>query len=236
MKSFKGTYLIFFLSYLLVVLGAVFLEKQNLIYIKPIPLVILSFLYCKYISRVNILYPVSMLIVIMVNDTLVYIDFTQYFDMIAIVATVYYILNLFLLKKYIRCTDFNVRKFTTIPIVTSLLLIGYLMYTITMLVLPDLSDSLFYLSIMLISMTLFVSSCFFIYISDKYTGGFKLFIAASCCLFVNGILPINELYFYSRVFTILINSVEIMGFFFFMRFLIDNKRIPFNGITKEKYL
>ncbi|MDY8138273.1 hypothetical protein [Aquimarina sp. 2201CG5-10] len=72
-------------------------------------------------------------------------------------------------------------------------------------------------------MTIFIGICFFTYIADRYEGGFRLFVAACCCVFVNALLPINELFYYNKVFTVLINIAEMGGMYFFMLFLIEVK-------------
>ncbi len=174
------------------------------------------------------------MLVLLVNDTLIYIDFAKYFDLVAITVITFYLLCVFLLRKYIVLTDLQIKKIVTFPIVISLALISYLIFSISELVLPSLIDSVFSFFVILIVLLIFVAACFFIYIVDKYEGNFRLFISASCCLFVNALLLINYFYFHTRVFTILINIAEIAGLYFFLRFLIEAKPIDLE-YEKEKY-
>ncbi len=70
---------------------------------------------------------------------------------------------------------------------------------------------------------MFSAFSFIIYVTDRYEKSLYLFIAASCTLFVDALLAVNELYFYSRVFTVLINIAEISGIYFFASFFIETK-------------
>lgn len=227
-------YLIFYLCFGIVLLTAAFFPKETLIYIKPLSIISITGVYVKNSTKINPWYVISM-IVVMINDTFVYINFKSHFNTVAILITIYYSLCAFLLKKYVSVKDLKIINVFSFPIIISALLVVYLIFSITELVLPHLKNSLFYLVIILISLLFFTGLCFLIYIRDRYTQNFMLFASACCCLFVNALLPINELFFYNRVFTIFLNVGEIFGIFFFMKFLIDSK--PTETVDEvEKYL
>ncbi|GAA3517571.1 hypothetical protein GCM10022393_34600 [Aquimarina addita] len=156
---------------------------------------------------------------------MVYIDFVKYFNEIALVIIVYYLISTYLLYEYISIKDIKIKKVFSLPILISVVLIIYLIYSITTLILPNLKGSIVSFFLILIAQMLFVNVCFLIYMIDKYQGNYKLFITACGCFFVNAILVINYFYFYSRVFTVLVNFAEIMALYFFARFLIDIKQI-----------
>ncbi|AXT50122.1 hypothetical protein D1818_04480 [Aquimarina sp. BL5] len=233
MRGIKGTHILFYFSFLIVTLVAIFLEEKYLVYTKPLIPISLILIHIFNVKSISLYYVASML-VLLVNDTLIYIDFAKYFDLVAITVIIFYLLCVFLLRKYIVLTDLQVKKIVTFPIVISLALISYLIFSISELVLPSLIDSIFSFFVILIVLLIFVAACFFIYIVDKYEGNFRLFISASCCLFVNALLLINYFYFHTRVFTILINIAEIAGLYFFLRFLIEAKPIDLE-YEKEKY-
>ncbi|WP_405206986.1 hypothetical protein [Aquimarina sp. LLG6339-5] len=161
------------------------------------------------------------MIAIAVNDTLVYVDFDKYFDAVGVLIISFYLINIFLLRSYISMTDIKLKKLASFPIVISFVLISYLIFSVSQLVLPVLMDSIITFFTILFVILLFVGVCFFIYITDRYKGNFKLFISASCCLFVNALLLINHFYYYAREFTILANITEIAGLYFFLQFLIE---------------
>ncbi|WP_299251548.1 hypothetical protein [uncultured Aquimarina sp.] len=232
-RSIGGAYILFYFSFLIVILVAIFLDEEYLIFTKPLVPISLILVHISNVKSINLYYVASML-VILVNDTLIYLDFATYFDLVAIIIVTFYLLCIFLLKKYIALADLQIKKFITFPIVISLALISYLIFSISQLVLPSLMDSFFLFFMILIVLLLFVAACFFVYITDKYEGNFRLFISASCCLFVNALLLINYFYFHTRVFTILINIAEIAGLYFFLRFLMEAKPINLE-YEKDKY-
>ncbi|MFD2561773.1 hypothetical protein [Aquimarina rubra] len=181
----------------------------------------------------NIYYLMSMLVLIF-NDTLIYLDFAKYFDLVAVTIIFFYSLCVVLLKNYITIADIQIKKLVTFPILISLVLISYLIFSISQLVLPNLIDSVVSFFMILIVLLIFVATCFFIYIIDKFQGNFRLFISASCCLFVSALLLINFFYYHTRVFTTLINVAEIAGLYFFLRFLMEAKPID-TEFENEKY-
>ncbi len=209
---------------MLVIVVAVFFEEQYLLYTKPLIPISLIFIYIFNSKTKSVYYFVSMILLLM-NDTLVYHDFARYFDVIALILVLFYLFNFLLLKNYISFGDLKIRKLITFPIIISFILISYLTFSISQLVLPALVDSIISFFMILIALLLFVGICFFIYTIDKYYGNVRLFISASCCLFVSAFLLINYFYYYTRVFTILINIAEIVGLYFLLKFLIDAKPI-----------
>ncbi len=231
LKGIKGTYLLFYLSFLVVVLVAVFCEKLHLVYVKPLVPMSLGLIGLIYLKRSLKFYFILSMLVIMVNDTFVYCDFGKYFHQVAVAIITFYFFCMMLLKNYISLKDINLKKLFTFPIMISFILIGYLTFEISTLVLPKLQDYIVSFFLILIALLIFVSTCFFIYLIDEFHGNFRLFITASCCLFVTALLLINDFYYYNRIFTVLINIVEIIGLYFFTKFLLDVK--PIDSEYKE---
>ncbi|SEM12024.1 hypothetical protein SAMN04487910_4168 [Aquimarina amphilecti] len=224
MRFVKLSYALFYFSYIVVIIVALFFDRIHLIYVKPLVPISLIFIYVINSKSVNFFFIISM-IVIAVNDTLVYIDFDKYFDIVGLLIVSFYLINVFLLRNYISLKDIKFKEFVSFPIIISFVLISYLIFSVSQLVIPVLVDSIFTFFMILLVLLFFVGTCFFIYIIDKYKGNFKLFVSASCCLFVNALLLISHFYYYAREFTILANLAEIAGLYFFLKFLIDARLI-----------
>ncbi|WP_438711590.1 hypothetical protein ACSTS3_02990 [Aquimarina muelleri] len=201
-----------------------------MVYVKPIVPVSLIYLYFKFVKESSLLFPLSML-VIAITDVFIYLDFVKYYTVIAVLIFTFYGLCSFLLKDFISKKDVKLKVFASPPVIVSIILIGYLIFSIIDLVLPKIINSVGAMSLIVIGLLLFVTICFFIYVSDRYEKSIYLFIAACCTLFVDALLAINELYYYSREFTILINGVEILGIYFFTKFFIDRKPIDIKSIN-----
>ncbi|MEW7290448.1 hypothetical protein [Aquimarina sp. 2304DJ70-9] len=174
------------------------------------------------------------MIVISITDIFNYIDFIRYYDSIAILISSFYVLCIFLLRDYIVKDDIKLDRLVSLPVIVSMILIGYLIYSIIDMAVPKVGDSPGSVAIIVISALLFVAISFFIYISDRYEKSIYLFIAACCTLFVDALLAINELYYYTRVFTILINIAEIAGLYFFTSFFIETKNRDME-LSEEEY-
>ncbi|WP_378187210.1 hypothetical protein ACE939_02535 [Aquimarina sp. W85] len=163
---------------------------------------------------------VSMLLII-VNDTLVYLDFSGYFRAIAIFISIFYIICTITLRKFIKLERIKASELVTFPVITSLFLVVYLMISVIDMIAPYVKNALGYFIAIFITQLTFVGACVYVYFVNKYKGSFLLFIAASCCLFVNAFLPVNEFYFYHVAFTVVINIAESLGLFFYTKFLIE---------------
>ncbi len=233
MKKISATYLFFYSSFLIVLYVAVFQEKWLLVYVKPIVPVSLIVLYLSLVKKINILFPISM-ITILITDIFIYIDFIKYYTIIAVLISIFYINCVLLLRRFISKEDVKLDRVISPPVLISVTLIGYLIYSITELALPKVGDSVGAIVLIVISLLLFSGVCFFIYVADRFEKSIFLFIATCCTLFVDALLAINELYYYSRVFTVVINIAEIVGVYFFTSFFIETKLLDTKS-TKEKY-
>ncbi len=217
----------------MVIYVAVFLDKALLIYIKPIAPLSLILLYVKSVKKIDPLFPLSM-VVISITDIFNYIDFIKFFDLIALLISLFYILCLFLLKDFISKEDVKLSKLVSPPVIVSILFITYLIYSIVEIAMPEVGNSLGSIVLIVTSLLSFVAVSFFIYVADRYDKSIFLFISACCTLFVDTILAINELYYYTRVFTVLINIAEIAGLYFFTIFLVRTKLVDVETF-KENY-
>ncbi|WP_130287287.1 hypothetical protein [Aquimarina brevivitae] len=198
------------------------MDRKLIIYPKLIALLLILGVYFVKVKnrKLNYYYIVSMLIMV-ANDALILTGFDTYFTIITLLGSAYFILSTFAISNYIKKEDVKISKFYSFPILIGIILLGYLIYAITDLVLPYVLGSLWSLSIFVVSMVAFTICCFFIFVGDRYTGTFKLFIAASCCLVVNALIPVNYFVYYTKVFTLLINLFELVGFFLFTLFLVS---------------
>ncbi len=163
------------------------------------------------------------MITIMITDIFVYINFVEYFRVIALLITAFYIFCVFLLLKFVSKQDLKLKQLISPPLLIGVMLIFYLIFSITQMVLPKMSDSIGYIISIVISMLSFSAIGFVIYIADRFEKSIYLFVATCCTLFVDALLAVNELLYYNRVFTVLINIAEIGGIYFFTNFLIETR-------------
>ncbi len=212
---------------------AVFFDKWLLIYVKPVVPVSLVLLYMNYVKKVNPLFPICMA-VITATDVFIYIDFIKYYDIIAILISVFYALCILQLKRFISKEDIKLKVFISPPAMIGTILIAYLIFSISELALPKLRDSIGTMVLIIASLLFFSAVSFFIYLADKHEKSIYLFIAACCTLFVDALLAVSELYYYKTIFTVLINIAEIVGVYFFTLFFLETKPIDAKS-SLEKY-
>ncbi|TPN82103.1 hypothetical protein FHK87_22000 [Aquimarina algicola] len=145
--------------------------------------------------------------------------------MIAILVSLFYFVCVLSLKKYVSKEDINPDTLTRPTVIISAILITYIVFSVTELVFPKLSESIWYVVLAIVSMLSFSIMNFIIYVSDRYEKSLYLFITACSALIADTLLTLNEMYYYSRVFTILINITETLGLYFFVSFFVETKLI-----------
>ena len=214
---------LFYIQLILLLIAVLFLDESYLIFQKIFALITVTVIYILGNSRKNNFFYLCSMLVMMVNDTLILVDFSSYFPIIASLGTIYFSLSILVVKRFLEEKDILFSKLYSFPIIVGVLLMGYLIYSITDLVLPYVKNSILFLGLFVISLLIFIILCFMIYLADRFTGNLMLFIAASCCLIVNALLPINYFVFQTKVFVLLIHILELLGFYFFTLFLIESK-------------
>jgi len=212
--------LFFYLASVIVIGSAFFLDKKILMWIKPIVPIALGVIYILRAKRKSMLYPVS-LVFITLTDLMVYNDFLAYFDYIAISLTIFYVLCALLLKNYINWSQVEWKRIFRLPFFISALLIGYLLYALTLLTWEKVADSLGFLIVVFVGLLVLVFCCFNIFIRDLYKGSVYAFIAGCSSLVIDALVGINELSFSHPVITGMANIAEIIGLYCFLKFLLD---------------
>ncbi len=205
------------------IISSFFFERHYLRILLPITLLLLCFAYFFEISKkkhfkMNIFF-ISSVVCLMVSDYLIYSNFVNHFTFICICITLYALLSILALKAYTTKIKFDLKKITTLPFLISVALLGYLIYSISDLILELLPNSIFFIIPTTLILLLYAAVSYYIYSSDAYSSGFKLIIAAFLCQFVVGFTVINELFLFNNFCTLFIVSAHILGIYVFMEFL-----------------
>ncbi|MEW7278709.1 hypothetical protein ABW636_08935 [Aquimarina sp. 2201CG1-2-11] len=102
-------------------------------------------------------------------------------------------------------------------------LIVYLIYAISELLLSHVLQALPFVIICLAGSITFTITSYLTYHVVKYDEKVNIMIVAGICIFIVALVPINELFFYNKVFTVLINLTHVLGLYIFMKFLVNTK-------------
>ncbi len=231
LKKTEPIHILFCISSIVAILIATFFERKLLMYVLPIVIISIGMLYIKYLDKIDYWYLIS-LTVIIVCDILIYLDFLRYFSIICALISIYFLLCTVVLRKFIALKELHINTLFTVPILVSVCLIAYVIYSILELILHMVSDAIPYVLISIFSLLIYMAVSYFIYITDRYKGGLKLFIVGCLCMFIVSLLSINELLYYNTVFTVLITITHILGFYIFLSFLVETK--PEDRIGKHK--
>ncbi|SEL20194.1 hypothetical protein SAMN04487910_2005 [Aquimarina amphilecti] len=199
-----------------------FFGNQELIYVKPISSFTLIWIYYENRKRVSFLYPL-IIIIIMINDVLVLKDFDLFFEYISILLLLYYFLCSYLLLPFISLKNIRYKEVLSPSVVIGLLLVVYLAISIFNMTMPGFQDSIGNGVIIVVSLFYFLGCCFIIYLRNHYQYSYYLLIAASSCILVNALVPVQELYYNNVVFEAIIYSVDIIAMLFYLKFLIRTK-------------
>lgn len=228
MNPISPAHIACYISVVAVFLCGLFFDNNALVFVKPLSSLVLIWLYVENRNRVNALY-LLIIVIIMINDAFILTDFDKYFEYIGVLLPMYYLLCSYLLRKYITFNQIKLLNIFTPPVLISTVLIAYLTFTIYNLVMPSLEGLTFYAILILVTLFYYLGNCFLIYLRNQYTHVSYLFIAASSCILVNALVPIQELYYNHSIFAALINSVDIIAMFFYLKFLIEAEPIEKNA-------
>ncbi len=222
MKNLHPTYYIFYFSSLIALIVAIFFDKNFLAYAIPLVITSIGILYIKHARKLNIPYIIILLSLSLFNF-LTYSDITKYIPYLLIILITYFLLSILILRKFIIDKTLILKPLLSLSFVVGAALTIYILYSYALLMFPYLKDHfvLFVTAIIVFLCYFFIS--YKIYISNRYTSSISLLIIALLMLFGIPLLAINELFYFDRIFTILITITQILRYYIFTIFLIKTK-------------
>ncbi|WP_299216730.1 hypothetical protein [uncultured Aquimarina sp.] len=234
MKNIRLTDILFYFAFAVVVIIAVFFDRKYLAYALPIIIVSIGVIYFERAVKINFWYVLS-LISMIICDTLIYIDFVKNFATICILTAIYFIACTLALRKYLLVKNIKRSTFLSIPILVSSGLVVYLIYAISQLLIDVVKEAIPEVVVCLIGSTSYILVSYLIYVQDMSKEGLKLIVVAFLCIFIVSLLPINELFYSSKIFTVFINIAHVLSLYLFMKYLVrttPEKEMP----VHENYL
>ncbi len=234
MKKIKLTDIVFYITFAAVIIIAVFFDRRYLVYALPVLIVSIGIIYFERTKKINLWYVLSLVSMISC-DILIYTNFVGYFSAICVLTSMYFILCTIALKKYLLLKKVRKSTFLSAPMLVCSTLIAYLIYSISQLLIDVIKEAIPEVVLCLLSSTCYILVAYLIYKQDMYKDDLKLVIVAFLCIFIVSLLPINQLFYSSKIFTVFVNIAHVLSLYFFMRFLIDTA--PDGVITsQQKYI
>jgi len=164
LKTKKLTYWLFYSAALLVFLVSVF-AYDLIIYVKPLVILSLTLLYILNAKKVNHLVVLS-LPLILVCEIIFLKGYLENFVILHILLSAYYALNIAVLWKSLRRIKIKFRKVFTLQLAISMILITYVLFSVAQLILPQVSDHILVLIMLIIFFALFIGVCYYIYLNS----------------------------------------------------------------------
>lgn len=199
-----------------------------LIYFKPPVIISLCFLYLVHAERKNILVLLSLLL-ILICEVLFFQDNKGNFKTVNILLSVYYWLNIVLLSKSLQVIKVRIKRVFTVQLVISMMLIGYVLYSVAHLIMPQVRGQSSFLSVLVFSFAMFIGVCYYIYLNSKTVISYSLMVAASCFLIANILTALNRYYVYLEVFPVISTIIQIFGQYFLVKFFIERHKLKPNN-------
>ncbi len=237
MKEFNPVAYLLYASCFIVVISSLFFDSYYLSIILPISLLflLLTYLY-EVVKRKDLkmnFFFVSTIPCLMISDYLIYIGFKDYFSHICICIILYALFSSLALKEYFTSITFRWKRTSTVSLVISLGLLGYLIFSISDLILEFLPNAIPYIASTTLALLLYLGISYYIYISDVYNSGIKLLMSAFLCQFVVGFTVVNELFLLNNFCTLFNVSAHILGIYIFMRFLVEQNPTVIQDSVKK---
>ncbi len=167
----------------------------------------------------NIYFLVSV-VCLMIADYMIYTDFTKNFSYICICIFLYTILSSLALKEYVFEIKIKWKNALSYPFIIASLLICYLIFSFSSLIIDVLPDSKLIISLPVTGLIIYYLVSYYLYVSDAYRYGIKLLVAIITCVAIVALTSMNQLYLQCDSCTLFIALGHILGIYIFMRFLV----------------
>ncbi|WP_378173480.1 hypothetical protein [Aquimarina sp. SS2-1] len=234
MKSLKTTDILFYIAFAVVIIITVFFDRNYLAYALPMIIFSIGAIYFERAIKINIWYVLS-LVSMIICDVLIYTDFIKNFSFICILTALYFFFCTLALRKYLVIGKIKKNTFLSAPILVCSALVAYLIYSISQLLMEVVKEAIPEVVFCLFSSTTYILVAYLIYMQDMYKEGLKLIIVAFLCIFIVSLLPINEIFYPSDIFTVFINVAHVLSLYIFMLFLVEDSPEKVT-VAEEKYL
>ena len=157
---------------------------------------------------------------LMIADYMIYTDFIKYFSYICICIFFYTILSSLALKEYLFAVKIIWKRAVSYPFIIATLLICYVIFSFSSLILDVLPDSKLIISLPVTGLIIYYLASYYLYISDAYKYGIKLLVAIITCVAIVALTSMNQLFLQCDSCTLFISLGHILGIYIFMRFLV----------------
>lgn len=212
---------VFYLLFVISVLMSALLEKAHLSYIIPPIIIVIGIKHLvvckKHSSKVNKTFLMALLI-ILVSDMMSFNYFTECYLGILICITLYFVLNILILKPYM--SRWQTKKLFSVSVLLCFLLFGYLVYAVLDLLIDFIPEGqLIFTLTTTLSLLIYTLIFALIYINDQYDSAVVLLISGVLNFFQAVLSPINEFFHFTTTFTTLIIICHILSLYLFMTFI-----------------
>jgi hypothetical protein len=229
MKYTKPTYLAFYLSTISMLVLAFFLEKADLVYVYPLPvLAIFSIYLTEKKQSLSFLYTLSLAIII-IGGILLLLGLREYVSEVSILFSFFYIffMRLMYLKNR-RQQKYRVLYFRLILIVLPIL---YIYDRVMCLVYEEIRDTFIYFSVLIILVLIYIILSLYYYLRNKNQANLWMLITSCNLGFMNIIITINELYVSETIFTVISLFCYSMMLYFSLKFMLEDTKNSLSNIV-----
>ncbi len=237
MKEFNPVVYLLYVSSFAVMISSLFFDRYYLTILLPITLLFLLLTYLYEVVKrkdlkVNFFF-ISTIPCLMISDYLIYTSFKGNFSYICICITLYALFSSLALRDYFTAITFRWKRTSTISLAISLGLLGYLIFSISDLILEFLPNAIPFIASTTLALLLYLGTSYYVYVSDTYNAGIKLLMSAFLCQFVVGFTVVNELFLLNNFCTLFNVSAHILGIYIFMRFLVEQNPTVIQDSVKK---
>ncbi|GAA3788863.1 hypothetical protein GCM10022271_21750 [Corallibacter vietnamensis] len=212
---------LFYVLFIISIIISYFFEKGYLSYTVTLINIAIGYkhvLVCKkHDLKVNKTFLIALLI-ILVSDILSFNYFTECYLGILICITLYFILNIIIVKPYM--SKWQANKMFSVSVLLCFLLLGYLVYAVLDLLIDFIPEGqLIFTLTTTLSLLIYTLIFALIYINDQYDSAVLLLISGVLNFFQVALSPINEFFHFTNTFTALIIICHILSLYLFMTFI-----------------
>ncbi|APY01050.1 hypothetical protein CLV86_0706 [Lacinutrix venerupis] len=225
---------LFFATFITCIVFSILKERAELIYISPIVVVTILLKYISLTKKnANVLFIITLLSQIIANYLSFY-SFQDYFTVISSLTGFYLLLYCIILRKYLHKID--LKKLITLSVIIGCLLVGYVIYSVVSLIISYIPNhNIIYVLICATCLFIYVIIFARIFLNNNYENTGLIFASGIASLFSISLSPINEYFFYSKTFTVLILICHYLSIYLFMKFISETNAEDKKIIDKKYF-
>ncbi|KAB8153692.1 hypothetical protein EZY14_010730 [Kordia sp. TARA_039_SRF] len=214
-------YPVFFVVALCLLVTAFFVEKSDLVYLYPLPVLIILGIYLLEEKKelLSFLYILSLVIIIF-GGIFLLLGLREYVSEVSILFSFFYIFLMRLM--YVKNRKQEKQKIVYYRLVLIVLPVIYIYDSVMRLIYDEIKNTIIYFSVLIVLILAYIILALYYYMRNKHQINLWMLIMACNLGLMNIIIMLNELYVSEKILTVTALFCYCMMLYFSLKFMLED--------------